>query len=1173
MKKVLLIISLFLLKNIIIAQINPEIVEQIRRDSLINSLKPQNLPNCGTDELLKQNPEIQAQLMKQQEAYLKNRASFAPTDVIPDNTTIFTIPVVFHVFHLGEAVGTGSNVSDFNIQQALVNMNQEYRAQNEINGISPDTRIQFSFAEFNPSCQPTNGIVRVDGRVVSGYNAEGISYVTGGSIFNQLTTLSTWPSNNYINIYIFSAITGGAYAFAQYNGSLYMPSAAINSNFGFYAWAHEMGHSMNLAHTFQGDGYDIQTGVSLQCPPNTNPNTQGDQVSDTDPHKAQTGTDELVTNECTNTPFGTIIRNQMSYTRQNIFTQKQKERMRYALLNYRPSLVNPVTVNSVTINNGATASLTASGCTGTVNWYNVPYGGNSLASGVSFTTPSLSTTTSYYAKCTSSGCTSRTRTEGLVTVNNSINPIVVNPISGGYCINSTVNISFTNTATLPAGSFYTAILRKGNRVITYKRANTSPISFTIPQSEDYVYNNITNTSREIPMEYGSDYNIIITAGQYTSNPSNNFTIGKIGQATITDINKNTIYNDQICNGATKIYYASVKNLNGTYFTDNISYQWKKDGNNISNATNPTLSVNTNGSYTVETSQGCTVISSPTTLQFGSNINNYIINNGGNVLCNGLTKKLESNYYTNTSTYQWQKDGNNISGAVNKSLNTTESGNYRVVINDLTCNSTAYPTKIYFGTGLLANIYADRGDTVLCGVNSYKFAIADSDREIPYTYQWQKDGVNMPNENRYYYYITQPGAYKVTYTQGSCSTTSKAINFISSTTSQKPTILANGEITSICSGSIALSQPNNQYINGQWYKDNVQISPNSSTNYTATQSGTYKMVNNTFGCTNESNSVVVSIGTELIPKIIPSGNKTNICGTSDYVLLIYDKNIGGEAYNFIWKKDGQTIPNQTSYYLFAYLPGDYTLVATNGTCTSTSNAIVITNNLVTGTVQSSENNLLCTNKVVKLDFKGPKFNYYNPIIWRKNGIIIPNETLNYIYTNEPGNYTVDYNETGCAGTTIPLVLNIGSPSPPAVNSPSINWGQTATLTATDCIGTVKWYNAPTGGDLQHTGVTFTTPILNANTNYYASCTIDLCESGNRALAAVTELICTQMQTTKSGDWNDPTVWSCGRIPTSTDEVIISSGNIIIVPNGIFQVKNITMEGTINYNEGGEIRLNQ
>lgn len=63
-----------------------------------------------------------------------------------------------------------------------------------------------------------------------------------------------------------------------------------------------------------------------------------------------------------------------------------------------------------TVDLGATAS------TATINWYAAPTGGVSLGIGTSFTTPSIATTTSYYAEASYGVCTSATRTEVVATV-------------------------------------------------------------------------------------------------------------------------------------------------------------------------------------------------------------------------------------------------------------------------------------------------------------------------------------------------------------------------------------------------------------------------------------------------------------------------------------------------------------------------------------------------------------------------------------------------------------------------------------------------------------------------------------------------------------------------------------------------------------------------------------
>ncbi len=65
-----------------------------------------------------------------------------------------------------------------------------------------------------------------------------------------------------------------------------------------------------------------------------------------------------------------------------------------------------------------TVTLGAGGCVGgTLNWYAASTGGASLGTGISFTTPSLSATTTYHVACTASnGCVSTTRTSVAATI-------------------------------------------------------------------------------------------------------------------------------------------------------------------------------------------------------------------------------------------------------------------------------------------------------------------------------------------------------------------------------------------------------------------------------------------------------------------------------------------------------------------------------------------------------------------------------------------------------------------------------------------------------------------------------------------------------------------------------------------------------------------------------------
>jgi Ig-like domain CHU_C associated/Concanavalin A-like lectin/glucanases superfamily/RHS Repeat len=122
-----------------------------------------------------------------------------------------------------------------------------------------------------------------------------------------------------------------------------------------------------------------------------------------------------------------------------------------------------------------------------------------------------------------------------------------------------------------------------------------------------------------------------------------------------------------------------------------------------------------------------------------------------------------------------------------------------------------------------------------------------------------------------------------------------------------------------------------------------------------------------------------------------------------------------------------------------------------------------------------------------------------------------------------------------------------PNTPTVSSVTINTGQTATLSATNCTGTVNWFSASTGGASIATGASYTSPPLTANTTFYASCTVSGCESATRGSGLVTvNATCTSMYSLKTGQWNDVTVWSCGRVPTSTDIITVKASHFITIP---------------------------
>lgn len=357
---------------------------------------------CGTDELISRNPFLQQMY--------ENRVACAP-EVDLDTAQVLTIPVVFHVIHLGEPVGEGTNISDEQILSCLENLNHRFRG--DVNALSElsdeydeyelslvtDSKIEFCLASRDPYDNPTSGIIRHDGSDITyTYDFSGqvssASYaergILNGAPYHPLSAIPDdyikdlfhWPVDKYFNFYVVTEINGnnalnGVQGYS-YVGSLgtgltgyrygpvclynvtgtvgeLKPGRTLNAT-----WTHEVGHALNLYHTFGVIGGN--------CNPETNPCSQGDQVADTPPTSSN---QSCGTSECPDA----IIQNYMDYTPETcriMFTQGQIERMRDEIWNGLPYLVSDDNVSCQSPNSKdlgiSTVTLPQSWCLDTVSF-------------------------------------------------------------------------------------------------------------------------------------------------------------------------------------------------------------------------------------------------------------------------------------------------------------------------------------------------------------------------------------------------------------------------------------------------------------------------------------------------------------------------------------------------------------------------------------------------------------------------------------------------------------------------------------------------------------------------------------------------------------------------------------------------------------------------------------
>ncbi|MBK6481555.1 MAG: T9SS type A sorting domain-containing protein [Chitinophagaceae bacterium] len=144
-------------------------------------------------------------------------------------------------------------------------------------------------------------------------------------------------------------------------------------------------------------------------------------------------------------------------------------------------------------------------------------------------------------------------------------------------------------------------------------------------------------------------------------------------------------------------------------------------------------------------------------------------NGPIIFCNGAKVKFTATA-SSGSTYQWQKDGEDVSGATKKTYNAKDQGAYSCRVS----NSCGPNTSNSITVTVLA-LPASKIKTVSpVNICAGQTATLNAKTCSGCTYQWQKNNMNISNATNSYYGATQAGYYTVTTTNTSnCSKTSKS----------------------------------------------------------------------------------------------------------------------------------------------------------------------------------------------------------------------------------------------------------------------------------------------------------------------------------------------------------------------------------------------------------------
>ena len=352
----------------------------------------------------------------------------------------------------------------------------------------------------------------------------------------------------------------------------------------------------------------------------------------------------------------------------------------------------------------------------------------------------------------------------------------------------------------------------------------------------------------------------------------------------------------------------------------LSYQWKKNGTNISNnataqTSQLTLSSVTSSdaaNYTVEVTGGCGSVTSSSaslSLNASTSINTQP---SSATQCQGTNASFSvTGSGQGTLSYQWRKSGININGATDptltlNSISSSDAASYSVVVtggcgsvNSSNASLTVNPST---------TISTQPSAVTVCSGNTANFSVSASGT-TPLSYQWNLNGNPVNGATSSTFSISSPqannaGQYTVTITGGCGSITSSQAAL---TVNSAPSISSQPAIVAACDGSSAtfnVTAAGSGNLTYQWKFGASNISGATSASYTipmvmTSDAGSYSVsVTGTCGTLNSAPALLTINANPAAPSITNSGTST-FCSNESRTLT------SSSATSYLWSTGAAT----------------------------------------------------------------------------------------------------------------------------------------------------------------------------------------------------------------------------------------------------------------------------
>lgn len=406
--------------------------------------------------------------------------------------------------------------------------------------------------------------------------------------------------------------------------------------------------------------------------------------------------------------------------------------------------------------------------------------------------------------------------------------------------------------------------------------------------------------------------------------------------------------------------------------------------------------------------------------------------GTTTICNGDSLLLTATTGTGY-IYQWQVNGVAIAGGINSTFYAKTGGSYTVNISDGTCNinSNSIPVTVNNCCNITAHITAN-GPLEFCTGGS---VLLTATVDPLYSYQWQRNGVNISGETAGNYTAVSTGQYSVIISNGTCSKTSDTLN-VSLVQIVNATITPSGPTTFCAGGNVLLVGNAGTGLTYQWMRNSVDISGAINSSYLAADSGSYTLaVTNTCG-TSVSSVVIVSWNGTMFASI---SAPTNIICSGQAVVLTASPS--GSAYSYVWKKNNTILTGSIRSVHNASPTSTATYYVTvTGPCgTSISPGFTITVNPVpVPTFTANGPTAFCQGQNVTFTANSGSGILYQ---WQRNGVNISNAVSQTYVASTAGSYRIkETNSYGCSAysstRTVTINCRVGSKEEPQTSASTL-----------------------------------------------------------------------------------------------------------------------------------------